>query len=52
MSIWRDTHTTLQNTTDAENVERNKKKKGENLNDIKLAQIRCQNLSISTIGYL
>ncbi len=42
---------TLQNfidkhTVDSENVQKHKKKKRENLQDVKLGQTRCQNLSM------
>jgi hypothetical protein len=48
---------TLQNfidrhTIDFKNVQRDNKKKGENLQDIKLTQTRCQNLSMSKIDHL
>ncbi len=36
----------------SENAQWNRKKKGENLEDVKLAPTRCQNLSISRIDPL
>ncbi len=48
---------TLQNfinkhIVDLENVQGEKKKKRINLQDVKLTQIKCQNLFVSTIDYL